>query len=190
MTNQEKALEGGFYDLVCADVPFPSPLLLLPPSSELMRGFLVLFLAYRSWRAVRGWRREREERGRRRRRRRGYEEDEEKREEEEGGGVVWWGFPCGLELQQHQHKAPRCEGFESWPDSRRNRGKGERRVISFTQDGTAFFDLADFKFFVLLFHTTGLWQKKKKKKKKDGDTEKIMQGLIEENETRTSNKAV
>lgn len=48
---------GGSYDLVRADV------LRNPPSSlsELMRGFLVLFLASQSWRTMRGWRRERRE---------------------------------------------------------------------------------------------------------------------------------
>lgn len=47
----------GGYDLVCADVPLSPP----PPPSELMRGFLMLFLASWSWRAMRGCRREREE---------------------------------------------------------------------------------------------------------------------------------
>lgn len=69
-----KAVEtGGGYDLVCADVPlYPPP---PPPPSELMRGFLMLFLASWSWRAMRGCRREREEKA--------EEEEEEQQGDEE-----------------------------------------------------------------------------------------------------------
>ena len=49
--------------------------------------------------------------------------------------------------------------------ARRNRERGERRVISSTQDGTAFFDLADF--FCSFSHHRSLQKKKKKKKKKE-----------------------
>lgn len=62
VTNQEKHWRGGVYDLVCAEPPHSSPSPhppLPPPPSELMRGFLMLFLASRSWSAVRGRRRER-----------------------------------------------------------------------------------------------------------------------------------
>lgn len=91
--------EGGFYDLVCADVPLSPP----PLPSELMRGFLMLFLASWSWRAVGGCRRERE-----------GKQEKERRAEEVGvcGGGGGGGFPCGLQLQ-HQHKDSRCEGSGS-----------------------------------------------------------------------------
>lgn len=68
---------------------------------------------------MRGWRREREEKaaggGK------GGEEEGEMEErkmsigggEEEGILRGRGGFPCRPQLEQHQHKSPRCEGFES-----------------------------------------------------------------------------
>lgn len=66
----------GVYDLVCAGVPAPPPPHPPPPTpSELMRGFLKLFLAPRFWRALRGQKREWEER---------HEEEEEEEQQEKG----------------------------------------------------------------------------------------------------------
>jgi len=83
------------------------------------------------------------------------EEENRKRRRKRGGGCRYaWGVPmhaCGL--QQHQHKAPNCEGFESWPDSPEKQ-KRERRVVFSQQDGTAFIDLARF----LFLHQTWLSQ--------------------------------
>lgn len=105
------AIEGGrargFLTLCALTSPSLSP----PPFSELMGGFLMLFLAPLSWRAVRGRRREREER-------REVEEEEEERQGDEEEEEEEEGFPCGLQLQ-HQHKGF-CSGILLDRDQEKN----------------------------------------------------------------------
>lgn len=141
---------------MCADVsPPPIP----PPPSELMRGFLVLFLASWSWRAVRGRRREREEKQEEEEEEEEQRGDEkegetEEREEEkrrgergerggciEGRGAGGGGSHADFNCSSINTKLPAVRALNRDQTAKKNR-KGERRVILSTQDGTAFFDLA------------------------------------------------
>ena len=65
-----------------------------------MRGFLLLFLETSAVESG-AWEEEEEER-----------ERERWEERERGGRAVRGGFPCGLQLQQHEHTAPRCEAVD------------------------------------------------------------------------------
>lgn len=140
----KKCTGGGFMTLCALTSPSPPP----PPSplsssSSLWIDagipdaiFRLLVVESRAWVEERKRRGERGGRGAAgkwegvRDGRGGGGEKKEGKEERRGCGLGGGGgFPCGLELQQHQHKAPRCEGFESWPDSQEKQ-KRERRVIS------------------------------------------------------------
>lgn len=155
--------EGG--DLVWADSPTrptpPPP----PPSSELMRGFLVLFLASRSWRAVRGRReseRERRGSGKRKRssgwmRKRERWKKEKRGERGERGVFAWRGGGEGVPMRTSTaaastHKAPRCEGSESWPDSQEKTEKGAPCPPPNTHTRTHTERERDFSLIVIIFH--------------------------------------